>query len=217
MTVTTTKLTRAAGLCAVAAGLLYVVVQLIHPDETVEEVTTTVWIVTHWLTLAMGVFALIGISGMYFRQVTETGVLGLIGFLLFGGFFLMVVAQAFVETVVLPAISEEAPGYVNDYLAAVVGRTVRGDVGSFTVVNALTSPLYLLGGFLLGVALYRARILARWAALLLAIGAPAAALVAVLPESLDRLLAFPVGIALAGLGYSLWREAERRPSPGYAG
>ena len=69
----------------------------------------------------------------------------------------------------------------------------------------------------MGVALYRARILARWAALLLAIGAPAAALVAVLPESLDRLLAFPVGIALAGLGYSLWREAERRPSPGYAG
>lgn len=164
----------------------------------------------------MGVFALIGISGMYFRQVAETGLLGLIGFSLFGAFFLMVVAQAFVETVVLPAISEEAPGYVNDYLATVVGRAVRGDVGSFTVVNGVTSPLYLLGGLLLGIALFRAGILARWAALLLAIGAPAALLVAVLPESLDRVLAFPVGIALAGLGYSLWREAERPPSPAYA-
>jgi hypothetical protein len=214
MTISTNKLSRAAGLCAVAAGLLYIIVQLIHPDETVEEVTTTVWIVTHWLTLAMGVFALIGIAGMYFRQVTETGVLGLIGFLLFGGFFLMVVAQAFVETVVLPAISEEAPGYVNDYLAAVVGGTVRGDVGSFTVVNAVTTPLYLLGGLLLGVALYRGRVLARWAALLLAIGAPAAFLVAVLPESLDRWLAFPVGIALAGLGFSLWRQKSGRMSSG---
>jgi hypothetical protein len=216
MAITTNKLSRAAGLCAVVAGLLYIIVQFIHPDETVEQVTTTVWILTHWLTLAMGVFALIGISGMYFRQVTETGVLGLIGFLLFGAFFLMVVAQAFVETVVLPAISEEAPAYVNDYLAAVVGRTVRGDVGSFTVVNAVTAPLYLLGGLLFGIALYRAGILARWAALLLAIGAPAALLVGVLPESLDRLLALPVGIALAGLGYSLWRESELRPSPASA-
>jgi hypothetical protein len=39
-------------------------------------------------------------------------------------------------------------------------------------------------------------------------------LVAVLPESLDRLLAFPVGIALAWLGFSLWREESGRADGG---
>jgi hypothetical protein len=54
----------------------------------------------------------------------------------------------------------------------------------------------------------RARILARWAAGLLAVGSIATLLVPVLPHALDRLIAFPVGLALAGLGYSLVREAR---------
>jgi len=209
MAITTTKLSRVAGLCAVAAGLLYIIVQLIHPDETVEFVTTTAWSATHLLTLAMAVLALIGVSGMYFRQVRETGALGLIGFALFGSFFLVVVAVTFVETIVLPTIAEEAPGYVNDFLATIVGETVRGDVGSFTVANGVAGVTYLLGGLLFGIALYRANVLARWAALLLAIGSLATVAVAVLPESLDRVAALPVGIALVGLGYSLWRHTDR--------
>ena len=209
MAITNTKLGRAAGLCAVAAGLLYIVVQLIHPDENVAQVTTTAWTATHLLTLAMAVLALFGISGMYLRQVSETGVLGLLGFLLFGLFFLVVVAATFVEAIVLPAIAGEAPGYVNDFLATIVGETVRGDVGSFTVANGVAGGTYLLGGLLFGIALYRAGVLARWAALLLAIGSLATLAVAVLPESLDRLAAFPVGIALVGLGYSLWREGDQ--------
>ena len=209
MAITTTKLGRAAGLCALVAGLLYIVVQLIHPDENVAQVATTAWTATHLLTLAMAVLALFGISGMYLRQVSETGVLGLLGFLLFGLFFLVVVAATFVEAIVLPAIAGEAPGYVNDFLATIVGETVRGDVGSFTVANGVAGGTYLLGGLLFGIALYRAGVLARWAALLLAIGSLATLAVAVLPESLDRLAAFPVGIALVGLGYSLWREGDQ--------
>ena len=209
MAITTAKLGRAAGLCAVAAGLLYIVVQLIHPDENVAQVTTTAWTATHLLTLAMAVLALIGVSGMYLRQVRETGVLGLLGFLLFGSFFLVVVAFTFAEAIVLPAIADEAPGYVNDFLATIVGETVHGDVGSFTVANGVAGVTYLLGGLLFGIALYRAGVLARWAALVLAIGSFATLAVAVLPESLDRLAALPVGIALLGLGYSLWREGDQ--------
>jgi hypothetical protein len=207
--ITTAKLSRVAGLCAVAAGLLYITVQLIHPDENVEAVTTTAWTATHLVTLAMAVLGLIGVSGMYFRQVRETGLLGLIGFALFGSFFLVVVAVTFVETIVLPTIAEEAPGYVNDFLATIVGETVRGDVGSFTVANGVAGVTYLLGGLLFGIGLYRANVLARWAALLLAIGSFATLAVAVLPESLDRVAVLPVGIALVGLGYSLWRQSDR--------
>jgi hypothetical protein len=208
MAITTTKLGRAAGLAAVVAGLLYILVQFIHPDETVASVTTPGWTVTHLLTLAMGVLGLIGISGMYFRQVPESRVLGLIGYLVFAAFFLLVVANTFVEVLVLPPIADVAPQYVNDFLATQVGDTVRGDVGGYSVAWGIASATYLVGGLVFGIALFRAGILARWASLLLAIGAVAALLVAVLPESLDRLAALPVGIALAGLGYSLWRDEK---------
>jgi hypothetical protein len=206
MTITTTKLRRAAGLFAVAAGLLLMFIQFIHPDEKVASVTTTAWAVTHYLTLTMSVLALIGLSGMYLRQVGETGVLGLVGFVLFGSCFVIITAFAFVEAVVLPPLADAAPQYVNDVLATVIGGAVTGDVGAVAAANAVLGVTFLLGGLLFGVALFRARILSRWAALLLAIGTLATGLVPVLPHSLDRLVAFPVGLALAGLGYSLWRE-----------
>ena len=43
MAITTTKLTRAAGLSAVVAGLLFTAVQIKHPHLDVAFVTTTEW------------------------------------------------------------------------------------------------------------------------------------------------------------------------------
>lgn len=45
-----------------------------------------------------------------------------------------------------------------------------------------------------------------WATLLLAAGDAVTVAAAVIPHSAARTLAIPVGIALAGLGHSLWRE-----------
>ncbi len=71
---------------------------------------------------------------------------------------------------------------------------------------AVTGAGYMVGGLIFGVALFRARILARWAAALLAVGTIATASLAVLPESFNRPMAIPVGVALIGLGLSLWRN-----------
>ena len=67
---------------------------------------------------------------------------------------------------------------------------------------------YLAGGLVFGIALYRARVLARWAAALLAVGGVVTVALAVLPDAFYRFLAFPNGIAMIGLGYSLWRTAR---------
>jgi predicted aconitase with swiveling domain len=160
----------------------------------------------------MSVLALIGVSGMYLRQVRETGLLGLIGFLLFGSCFVVIATFTFAEAVVLPQLADAAPQYVNDFLATVIGGDVTGDVGTLTAANGVAAVTYLLGSLVFGVALFRAGIVARWAALLLAIGALAAASVPLLPHSLDRIAAFPVGLALVGLGYSLWRERRATAS-----
>ena len=77
---------------------------------------------------------------------------------------------------------------------------------------------YIVGGILFGIALFRARILARWAAALLAVGAVATIATSQLPELTQRLFAIPTGVALIGLGYSLWRDQRTqadapRPAP----
>jgi hypothetical protein len=135
-------------------------------------------------------------------------VLGLIGFLLFGTGFLMIAIVSFAEAVILPEIVDAAPGYVSDVLATLVGDPVRGDVGGLTLANQVAGVTFLLGGLVFGIAMYRGGIVARWAALLLSAGAVASLAAAALPDSIFRTATFPTAIALMGLGYSLWREAD---------
>jgi hypothetical protein len=203
---TTTKLMRAAGLCAVLAGALFLLPQFIHPEDEVASVTTTGWAIAHLVNMTMAVLALIGITGLYLRQVKETGVLGLIGFVLFGTAFIVIAMVNFTESVVLPQIADTAPGYVDDFLATVVGAAAEGEVGALGVANGVAGVTYLLGGLVFGIAMYRAGVVARWAALLLSIGAVASLFAAVLPESLFRTATFSTAIAIMGLGYWLWRD-----------
>jgi hypothetical protein len=67
----------------------------------------------------------------------------------------------------------------------------------------------MLGGLVFGLATFRARILARWAAVLLAVGNLSTLALSVLPDSFNRPMAVPTGIALIGLGVSLWRDQRR--------
>ena len=56
--------------------------------------------------------------------------------------------------------------------------------------------------------MYRANVLARWAAALLAVGGVVSVALSLMPDAFYRLLAFPNGIAMIGLGYSLWRTTS---------
>ncbi len=68
MTVTTTTLTRAAGLAAVAAGSLFVAVQVKHLEITVDFVQGTQWTVRQGVKVSMALLALAGIAGIYLRR-----------------------------------------------------------------------------------------------------------------------------------------------------
>ena len=81
MTITTTTLTRAAGAAAVAAGLIFIGVQINHPHLDVHSVTTTEVVLRNSLKVLMAALALAGISGMYLSQVRRNGVVGLVGYL----------------------------------------------------------------------------------------------------------------------------------------
>ena len=54
----------------------------------------------------------------------------------------------------------------------------------------------------------RGRVLARWAAALLAVSGVVSVALTVMPDAFYRLLAYPNAVAMIGLGYSLWRTAR---------
>jgi hypothetical protein len=208
MPLTSTTLTRAAGASAAAAGLIFIGVNIGHPDMDAESITSTEVVVRNSLKVLMGALALVGITGMYLSQVRRNGVLGLIGYLVFGAGYLLIMIPPYIAAFVLPVLADSNPGFVNDVLALFSGDSPAGDVGQLGTLFQLQGLAYLLGGLLFGIALFRAGVLARWASALLAVGGLASAVLAVMPDAFYRFLAFPNGIAMVALGYSLWSTAR---------
>ena len=218
MTITSTTLSRAAGVAAAVAGLLFIGVQIGHPHLDADVATTTDYTVREAAKILMAVLSLIGITGMYLRQVKQTGVLGLLGYLVFGAGYLLLMSIQIIGVFVLPFLAGSAPDYVNDVLVAAMGGTPPGDIGALQILFKVSGLTFLAGGFLFGIALFRAGVLARWAAALLAVGAVATVATSVVPQVNPRLFAIPIGVAMVGLGYSLWRKqtapaARPVPSP----
>jgi hypothetical protein len=207
MKLTAANLTRWAGLAAMASGILFIIMQPLHPADVLSSVTTDRWAIVHYLGVAMCFFGLLGMAGLYARQAAATGWLGLAGYLLLSLFYALTLAFQFLEAFVSPKLAAESPAYVEGILGIANGSPTGIDLGALPTVYSLTGGMYLLGGLLLGIATFRARILPRWTGILLAAAVPAAPIaVALLPHAQERYAAVPMGIALACLGYALWSE-----------
>ena len=160
------------------------------------------------MKICMAVLSLIGITGIYLRQVKQTGVLGLIGYVVLGARLPRHLEHPSHRCVRPPRpLLPAQPGYVNDVLGVAASGAPVGDIGAIQPLIQLGGFTYIVGGIIFGIALFRAGILARWAAALLAVGGVATVATSCwLPEIIQRLFAIPVSVALIGLGYSLWRE-----------
>ena len=210
MTITTNRITATAGLCAAAAGAIFIGVQVEHPPADVANVVTTEMAVRESAKILMTVLALAGIAGMFLRNHRRFGVLGLAGYLLLSVGFLAMFANQCIVAFVLPTVAHTDPAYVQAYLDAATGQGTSGDIGRVSELFVVAGIGYSLGGLLFGIALFRAGVLARWACVLLAYGTTSALALAALPESFSRPFAVPTGVALIGLGISLWRDQRRQ-------
>src|SRR5690242_20702779 len=105
MTITQTTLFRASGVAASLAGLIFVGVQINPPHLDATSITTPDVMVRNSLKVLMAALALAGLTGMYLRQVTKIGLLGLLGYILFGAGYLLMLGTEFVAAFVLPTLA----------------------------------------------------------------------------------------------------------------
>lgn len=209
MKVTGVGLIRSTGIVAMLAGALFVVVQIVHPPETVEAVAGDAWVLVHYLTIAMLTLFVVGVTGIYARQVEELGWLGLAGFALLGLGLLLNIGGAFIEAFVEPLLATSNPDFVGSFNGMVMGTPYDADLGAIPTMWSVSSLGFIAGSLLFGIANIRAAVLSRWAAGVfafgLAIGLPVANLVGNV-----RLAAVPISIGLIWLGYSLWADGRKR-------
>src|SRR6185436_17553568 len=98
MKITASSLIRWAGLAAMGAGIIFAGIQPIHPADVLSSVTTTAWAIITPLKTVMCLLFLLGITGLYARQVNKAGWLGLAGYLLFSLSWALMTAFIFAET-----------------------------------------------------------------------------------------------------------------------
>lgn len=213
MKLTTSTLMRLAGVCAVVAGIIFAAIQPIHPADVVASVTTSTWAIITTAKTAMCLLFLLGITGIYARQAHAAGWLGLAGFLLLTITWWLMTAFVVAEAYMLPVLAADVPKYVDGLLGMSFGRASEVDLGALpTIYNLLVGIPYMLGGLLFGIATFRAGILPRVPAVLLAVAATLTPAAVLLPHAQQRLAAVPVALALAWLGYALWSERSAAPA-----
>jgi hypothetical protein len=206
-------LMRLAGLSAMLAGLSFIVMGMFHPENDSAYVTTPTWIIVHIFATSLGFFGVLGLAGLYARQVEKAGWLGLVGFLLFSGWMALQMPFSFMEAAVLPHLASEYPQFVAGFLGMFSGVPSPVDLGVLPMLWNISTPMLILGALLFAIATFRAGILPRWAAGLLALGCLMIPVGAIVPHELQtKIILIPMGLSVAWMGYALLTERRAKSS-----
>lgn len=207
MKLSAATLMRLAGFSAFLAGLGIVVMGLFHPANEAVHVTTPAWIIVHIFATSLGFFGVLGLAGLYSRQVEKAGWLGLIGFLIFSAWMALVGMYSFIEAALLPQLASAFPPFVNGFMAMFNNVPSPVNLGVLPTIWNISTPMLIAGSLLFAIATFRARVLPRWAAGLMALGTAMIPVSAQLPTEMQAMvILIPMGLGLAWMGISLLTE-----------
>jgi hypothetical protein len=194
------KLLRWSGLTGVVGGILLLLLDVAFivafgdQPERVAAATGT-WLILLDLSLLATFLTLLALIGLYARQVEEAGTLGLVAFVIASLGTVMSAGFTWAGGFVIPALTSAAPDFLDQVEASPPGIVAAGFISTF--------GLFALGWLLFGVASVRAKVVASipsWLTI-------AAALLGLMSRFADFGIASVLfGIALAWLGWWLWRE-----------
>jgi hypothetical protein len=156
------------------------------PKNLGEEPSSAVSAIHSGLTLLAGMLLLIGLAGLYIRQLEDGGLLGMVGFLVAFCGTVMAVGTFWADAFVAPSLAREE-------LRLLDGAPPRALAAGFT----LSYGSVALGWLLFGLATLRTGIYPRPASILLLIGAA----LTWLPLPLSGV---PFSVAVAWIGYALF-------------
>jgi hypothetical protein len=146
------------------------------------------------------------LTGLNVRQAVKAGWLGLVGFVLLSLWMVVIMGFSFVEAFILPHLATATPSFIDAWMKMFNGGSSQFHLGALPTLWTLSAPLYIGGGLLFGIATFRARILPRGAAVLLAVGTVLAPVASQLSLTWQPKIAIPTGLALAWMGYALMTE-----------
>ena len=159
---------------------------------------TSLWIPGTWLALAGTLLVVLGLPGLYFKQVDRAGLLGMVGFVIsFVGFLFLVGIQTF-------------DAFVSPTLAANAATKSMADTEAFLPLLAfelLCGLLLVVGPLLFGIATIRAGVLQRWAAIILIVGS-VASLITVALHNWNEISGAIVYLAFACFGFVLLSKQD---------
>ena len=159
------------------------------------------WTVVSVLAFLQTVLVLPALTGLYLRQVRESGRLGFLGFAI--AFFgtCLYLGMQYDMAFVWPQLAVDAPALV-DYGGPLFRQP------PFSIVHMLMIYLSLVGYLLFGIATIRARVFDRWRAILLTIGLPAA-MGMLFPPFFMRMIGGTLGgISFIAVGWTLFKNGD---------
>jgi hypothetical protein len=194
---------RFSGVALIIGGGLAIIGQLLLITA---DPGTSLWIPGTWLALAGTLVVILGLPGLYFKQIDRAGLLGMIGFVLsFVGFLFLVGVQTF-------------DAFVSPTLAAGAATKSLADESAFLPLFAFElfcGLLLIIGPILFGIATIRAGVLQRWAAIILIVGS-VASIVTVALHNWNEISGAILYLAFACFGFLLLSkqgEHEKVSSP----
>jgi hypothetical protein len=211
--VTTRSLIRWTGPLAIFAGVLLLILgilpSLLLParQPVLEWVLDDAWPALSVLAFVLALLMPLTLTGLYAGEVEETGRLGLLGYLIAFLGLLLFAAFQFDLAFVWPVLAAQAPELID-----FSGPMFRDP--PFSVVHSVMGPLHAVGIVVFGVATYRGRVFPRSCAVLFTIGIVLSAGILLPPLIIRPIGAVPAAVALAWMGYTLWRTEHQAPAAG---
>jgi hypothetical protein len=197
-----------------AAFLLALIGGILHPviggdSHAPSSLTQPLFPTAHLLVFLGEICLLFGLPGLYASIAPKTGFLGLSGFVLY--FFANATLASFVtayEAFIVPMLATDP---ATSALVAPGGAIPSST--PFTVLQGVGGLVYMLGLVVLGIAVLRSRVMPRWTGLLMA-ASPIFLLVPVpeAPVLTGLLIELPRGLAMAGMGYTLFVRGDEEPT-----
>ena len=156
------------------------------------------WVVLNVAALVMALLLPLTLVALYAAQAESLGTVGLASFVLAFLGSLLYLGLQFDETFVWPILAKESPS-----LLALQGP-MFSDPGFVSIYLAM-GVFFILGWIVFGIATYRARVLSRSGAALLAVGMAVFGAGNMVPIVVRGLGSVAASVALALLARSLWR------------